>query len=124
MAVMMDNASNNDTMMEAIEDRCRNACIEFSAKQARMRSCVACHILRRAWFEDTGGIKLITHNDVKGFYLVFFLSPTIFSSNFFFFQSEIQPLCLTQVKRLLTLCLHVGRQPTKCCVCFSSFIRN
>jgi hypothetical protein len=37
MAVMMDNASNNDTMMEAIEDRCRNAGIEFSAKQARMR---------------------------------------------------------------------------------------
>ena len=37
MAIVMDNASNNDTMMEAIEDRCFMAGIKFSAKQARMR---------------------------------------------------------------------------------------
>ena len=37
MAIMMDNASNNDTMMEAIEDRCHAAGIQFSAAQARMR---------------------------------------------------------------------------------------
>lgn len=37
MAMVMDNASNNDTMIEAIEDRCRTGGIKFSAKQARMR---------------------------------------------------------------------------------------
>ena len=34
---MMDNASNNDTMMEAIERRCHQAGIEFCAKDAWMR---------------------------------------------------------------------------------------
>ena len=33
----MDNASNNDTLMEALESRCLNAGIEFSASAARMR---------------------------------------------------------------------------------------
>ena len=37
MAIMMDNASNNDTMMEAIESRCHEAGIKFSAKKSRMR---------------------------------------------------------------------------------------
>jgi len=37
MAIMMDNASNNDTMMEAIESRCHEAGIEFSAQKSRMR---------------------------------------------------------------------------------------
>lgn len=37
MAIVMDNASNNDTMMEAIENQCVIAGIKFSAKQARMR---------------------------------------------------------------------------------------
>ena len=37
MAIMMDNASNNDTMMEAIESRCREAGIDFSAQKSRMR---------------------------------------------------------------------------------------
>ena len=36
MAIMMDNASNNDTMMEAIESRCREAGIDFSAQKSRM----------------------------------------------------------------------------------------
>lgn len=34
---MMDNASNNDTMMQCIETRCCEAGIIFHAKQARMR---------------------------------------------------------------------------------------
>jgi hypothetical protein len=33
---MMDNASNNDTLMEALELRCHNAGIEFSALAARL----------------------------------------------------------------------------------------
>jgi G:T-mismatch repair DNA endonuclease (very short patch repair protein) len=37
MAIMMDNASNNDTMMEAIESRFHEAGIEFSAQKSRMR---------------------------------------------------------------------------------------
>ena len=37
MAIMMDNASNNDTMMEAIESQCREAGIDFSAQKSRMR---------------------------------------------------------------------------------------
>ena len=37
MAIMMDNASNNDTMMESIESQCREAGIEFSAQKSRMR---------------------------------------------------------------------------------------
>ena len=37
MAIMMDNASNNDTMMEAIESQCHEAGIKFSAKKSRMR---------------------------------------------------------------------------------------
>lgn len=37
MAIMMDNASNNDTMMEAIESRCHEAGVKFSAKKSRMR---------------------------------------------------------------------------------------
>ena len=34
---MMDNASNNDTMLDAIEARCFEEGIDFSATQARMR---------------------------------------------------------------------------------------
>ncbi|KAF8817342.1 hypothetical protein BYT27DRAFT_7075321, partial [Phlegmacium glaucopus] len=37
IAIMMDNASNNDTLMEALESRCEGAGIEFSASAARMR---------------------------------------------------------------------------------------
>lgn len=37
MAIMMDNASNNDTMMETIESQCHEAGIEFSAQKSRMR---------------------------------------------------------------------------------------
>lgn len=33
----MDNASNNDTMMVAIEERCQEAKVHFSAKDSRMR---------------------------------------------------------------------------------------
>ena len=37
IAVMMDNASNNDTMMQGIETRCCEIGIEFHANQAQMR---------------------------------------------------------------------------------------
>ena len=37
MAVMMDNASNNDTLMEALEIKCHEAGMEFSASDSRMR---------------------------------------------------------------------------------------
>jgi hypothetical protein len=37
MAVMMDNASNNDTLMEALERKCHEAEIEFSASDSQMR---------------------------------------------------------------------------------------
>lgn len=35
--MMMDNASNNDTMIEAIESRCHEAGVKFSARKSRMR---------------------------------------------------------------------------------------
>jgi hypothetical protein len=35
--MMMDNATNNDTLAESIETRCRAADIPFSARYARMR---------------------------------------------------------------------------------------
>jgi hypothetical protein len=34
---MMDNASNNDTLMSALEIRCLEAGIDFSASDARLR---------------------------------------------------------------------------------------
>lgn len=34
---MMDNASNNDMLMDALEIRCLGAGIVFSASEARMR---------------------------------------------------------------------------------------
>ncbi|KAF8798661.1 hypothetical protein BYT27DRAFT_7122774 [Phlegmacium glaucopus] len=37
IAMMMDNASNNDMLMEALESRCHDAGIEFSAAAARMQ---------------------------------------------------------------------------------------
>ena len=37
MAVMMDNASNNDTLVEALESKCHEAGDEFSASDSRMR---------------------------------------------------------------------------------------
>ena len=37
MAVMMDNASNNDMLMEALEIKCHEAGMEFSASDSRMR---------------------------------------------------------------------------------------
>lgn len=37
MAFVMDNASNNDTMVEAIAQKCRENNIEFSAKDSRLR---------------------------------------------------------------------------------------
>ena len=37
MAVMMDNASNNDTLMEALAIKCHEAGMEFSASDSRMR---------------------------------------------------------------------------------------
>jgi hypothetical protein len=37
MAVMMDNASNNDTLMEALENKCHAAGIDFRASDSRMR---------------------------------------------------------------------------------------
>ncbi len=37
MAFVMDNATNNDTMMDELEDICRQEGIEFSAQQSRLR---------------------------------------------------------------------------------------
>lgn len=37
MAITMDNASNNDTLMSILEARCHAEGIEFSAKDSRMR---------------------------------------------------------------------------------------
>lgn len=37
MAIMMDNATNNDTMIKAIETRCQEAGIKFRADYSRMR---------------------------------------------------------------------------------------
>ncbi|KAJ7588246.1 hypothetical protein C8J56DRAFT_725591, partial [Mycena floridula] len=37
MAIVMDNASNNDTLMEYLEERCTAQGIYFSAKESRMR---------------------------------------------------------------------------------------
>ncbi|KAJ7732247.1 hypothetical protein DFH07DRAFT_755368, partial [Mycena maculata] len=37
VAFVMDNATNNDTMMEAIERKCWDAGIAFSARKSRMR---------------------------------------------------------------------------------------
>ncbi|KAJ6556719.1 hypothetical protein B0H10DRAFT_1847432, partial [Mycena sp. CBHHK59/15] len=36
-AFVMDNATNNDTMVEAFQCRCRERSIEFSCTDARMR---------------------------------------------------------------------------------------
>ena len=37
IAIVMDNASNNNTMMTSLERRCRQQGIQFSAEDARMR---------------------------------------------------------------------------------------
>ncbi|KAF9022525.1 hypothetical protein BDZ89DRAFT_888537, partial [Hymenopellis radicata] len=37
LAFVMDNATNNDTMLDEIEDLCTNAGIDFSAKRSRLR---------------------------------------------------------------------------------------
>jgi hypothetical protein len=37
IAVVMDNASNNNTMMASLERRCEQLGIQFSAQEARMR---------------------------------------------------------------------------------------
>ena len=37
MAVMMDNASNNDILMEALETKCHETGVEFSASDSLMR---------------------------------------------------------------------------------------
>ncbi|KAF5320031.1 hypothetical protein D9758_017720 [Tetrapyrgos nigripes] len=37
IAIVMDNASNNDTMMKSLEDRCRRRKVIFSAKASRLR---------------------------------------------------------------------------------------
>jgi hypothetical protein len=38
MAVMMDNASNNDTLMKVLESKCHEAGVECLALDSRMRS--------------------------------------------------------------------------------------
>jgi len=37
IAIVMDNASNNDTLMTSLESQCEERNIPFSAKNARMR---------------------------------------------------------------------------------------
>ena len=63
MAIVMDNASNNDMMMEAIENLCCMAGINFSAKQAHMH-CMP-HTIHLA------AIKVSLHHDLanKNMYL-------------------------------------------------------
>ncbi|KIJ91395.1 hypothetical protein K443DRAFT_25262, partial [Laccaria amethystina LaAM-08-1] len=61
MAIMMDNASNNDTMMEAIESRCREAGIDFSAQKSRMR-CMP-HTIHLAAIKLLEGIGIISKDD-------------------------------------------------------------
>ncbi|KAF8071964.1 hypothetical protein FPV67DRAFT_1560685 [Lyophyllum atratum] len=63
MAIMMDNASNNDTMMDAIEARCLDVGIDFSATQARMR-CMP-HTIHLACIKLLEGIGLITKETGK-----------------------------------------------------------
>lgn len=46
MAVMMDNASNNDTLMEALETKCHEAGVEFLASDSQM--CCIPHIIHFA----------------------------------------------------------------------------
>ncbi|KAI0279967.1 hypothetical protein BC826DRAFT_880057, partial [Russula brevipes] len=37
IAIVMDNASNNNTLMTSLEQRCEQRGIRFSAQEARMR---------------------------------------------------------------------------------------
>ena len=37
IAIVMDNASNNNTLMTSLERRCQQRGVEFSAQDARMR---------------------------------------------------------------------------------------
>ncbi|KAF8999495.1 hypothetical protein BDQ17DRAFT_1187998, partial [Cyathus striatus] len=37
LAIMMDNAYNNDTLMSSLEEHCHDAGIEFDAKFSRLR---------------------------------------------------------------------------------------
>ncbi|KAJ7216043.1 hypothetical protein GGX14DRAFT_317909, partial [Mycena pura] len=37
MAFMMDNATNNDTLIEAIEEKCAERNIDFSGERSRLR---------------------------------------------------------------------------------------
>ncbi|EEB92505.1 hypothetical protein MPER_08973, partial [Moniliophthora perniciosa FA553] len=63
MAVMMDNASNNDTLMQELELRCFGTGIQFSAKDARMR-CMP-HIIHLAALKLLEGIGAISSKDTK-----------------------------------------------------------
>lgn len=54
---MMDNASNNDTLMEALESQCQSAGIEFSASAARMR-CMP-HTIHLAAIKVCPGLVLV-----------------------------------------------------------------
>jgi len=54
MAIMMDNASNNDTLMEALEIKCHEARLEFSALDSRM--CCIPHTIHLA------AIKVCLHH--------------------------------------------------------------
>ena len=57
MAIMMDNASNNDTMMEAIESRCHEAGIKFSAQKSRM--CCMPHTIHLAAIKVSSSMSFL-----------------------------------------------------------------
>ncbi|KIL55008.1 hypothetical protein M378DRAFT_201131 [Amanita muscaria Koide BX008] len=58
IAFVMDNASNNDTLLDSIEARCEAVGIKFSAKQARLR-CMphTCHLAALKLLESIGAIS-------------------------------------------------------------------
>ncbi|KAK0237408.1 hypothetical protein EDD85DRAFT_735995, partial [Armillaria nabsnona] len=57
MAFIMDNATNNDTMVKHIEDLCWEQSISFSAKESRLR-CMP-HTIHLATLKLLEGIRAI-----------------------------------------------------------------
>ncbi|KAF8237820.1 hypothetical protein L208DRAFT_1245739, partial [Tricholoma matsutake] len=64
IGIMMDNASNNDTLMEALESRSQGAGIEFSASVARMQ-CMphTIHLVAIKVFQLLEGIGIMSKSD-------------------------------------------------------------
>ncbi|KAG2139131.1 uncharacterized protein EDB93DRAFT_1073118, partial [Suillus bovinus] len=58
MAVVCDNASNNDTLLQTLEEKCADEGIDFSAKHSRTR-CLPhiVHLAAMQLLEGIGAIK-------------------------------------------------------------------